>query len=747
MPILRILLLVLAAALAGAQTPPPSPTPAEADLSARIAALESLRPRYLNEKGEPANEQAVARLDEAVALLRAAQSLRQDERTLAADADGAPAQISAFQSELDAPLAPPDSLLPGADADLATLESAQRDIDERLQAVRTRLETIGRQRAERAARADAIPAELAAARAELEEADDRLAAASPDGESADLRRLADEAQREHALALAAKLETERRFITAVAPRRDLRQRLAEREIAQLTRAKELIAARIADARQRAAARQQAEPRRAADDVPPELAPLGERLLALTREISRQVARLNALEAELAAARADAQAVAERESQIHARAASSPGGLQIGQLLLRARDALPDPAALRAQATRILREAGDLDDRAFELQTLIEETPRDASALRRILRDQLKLETPTETQLAAADDLLQRQARAAAELLDLINAPGRLITQAHEVAAAKAALAERVERLQRFIDARILWIRSEPAVARLSLRSAAGGLALLADPAQWRALWTAARERPLFLATGGVASPGLLAILVAAYIWIGRRLRAVNQRVQMPATDRFWLTPVAIALVAARAALLPLGLLALSRLFATLADQDLRLASWLAAGCARAAHPVFIGLFFIFLLRPAGVAESHFRWPPASTASVRRHVAWYTLALAAVAFFVAGARAADHADAIVATRFVVLAAMALTAAFFALVLRPHGPLMEGVVNASLWRGWRWAWPALWFAIVGAFIALGALHALGWTFSAAALARRLFDTAVVIAAVALARAVLL
>lgn len=766
MTILRILLLALVAALAPAQTEPTAQTPAppaaattpattpglsDADIAARIAALEAVRPRYLNDKGEPTDQASITRIDDAIARLRAIPGLLQEDRALAAEADGAPAQISAFQAELDTPLPPPESLLPPADADLTALEDAQRALDEKLQAVRARIDSIGRQGVERAARSEAIPGELTTARALLDDAEDRLVAAGATANSetdpTDPRRTIDEALRDYANSLISKLETERRFLAAVAPRSELRARLADREAAQLTKAKDLFVARIADARQRAAAKQQAESRRAAEEVAPELQPLASRVLDLTRENTRLVARLNVVESELASTRAAAQSVAARDAQIRSRAATSPGGLQIGQLLLRAREALPDPGLLRAEASRILRETSALEDRAFELQTLLDLRPTTDGEVRDALRSDYKVLRVDEELLVAAKSLFSREEQTARDLLVVIDGPGRLVQQSHELAAAKSELALRVENLERFIDARILWIRSDPAITRVSLRTALKGFLPLLGRSQWAALWKAALERPGYLVTSAASEGAAIALVVALYVWLGRRLRAVNQMVQMPSTDRFWLTLAALGLLGARAALAPALLVGLSRIFGLLETSGLPVASWCSAGLARAAYALLLGLFLLGLVRPGGVGETHFRWPKASTASVRRHLRWFTIAIVLLAFIVAGARSSREADALIMMRFAALAGHAMMAVFFALLLRPHGPLMKNVVQTSVWRGWRIAWPVMYLLVVGAFIALGVLHALGWSFSAASLARRLFDSALVVALIVLARAVML
>ncbi len=765
MTMLRILLLALAAALAPAQTepavqpsaPPASPAPSnrvgltDADIAARIAALEAVRPRYLNDKGEPADEAALTRLDDAIARLRAVPGLLQEDRALGAEADGAAAQVTAFQAELDTPLPGPESLLPGADADLAALEEAQRSLDEKLQAVRARIDSIGRQAVERAARTEAIPGELTTARAMLDDAEDRLVATgaltAAETDPNDPRRAIDEALRDYAQVLIGKLETERRFLSAVAPRHDLRARLAEREAAQLTKAKELFVARIADARQRAAARQQAESRRTADEVAPELQPLAERVLDLTRENTRLVARLNVVESELASTRATAQAVAARDAQIRSRASGSPGGLQIGQLLLRAREALPDPALLRTEATRILRETSALEDRAFELQTLLDLRPTTDGEIRDALRSDYKIARIDDSLLAAATALYAREDQTARDLLVVIDGPGRLVQQSHELAAAKSELALRIESLERFIDARILWIRSDPAITRVSPKTALKGFLPLASHGSWAALWKEAKERPGFLITATASGAAALMLALALYIWLGRRLRAINQMVQMPSTDRFWLTLVALGLLAARSALAPGLMVGLSRLFGRLETTGLPLASWCSAGLARAAYALLLGSFLLGLVRPGGIGETHFRWPRPSTASVRRHLRWFTIAIVLLAFTVAGARASREADALIMMRFAALAGHAMMVVFFGLLLRPHGPLMKNVVQTSVWRGWRIAWPVMYLLVVGAFVALGVLHALGWSFSAASLARRLFDSALVVALIVLARAVML
>lgn len=757
-----ILLAAVCAPLALAQTPPapPPPGPAAAgsangapDADPRIATLEAARSRYIDADGKPTDQDVLDRINDAIARLRALPQLRERASASGAEADGAPAQIASFQSELDSPGPAPESLLPPPDADLAALEAAQSAIDERLQAVRARLDSIGRQRVEQAARADAIPAELAAATSHLDQANDRLAAlGSPDAgapatDAASVQRLLAEADRDHARATIDKLDAERRLLKAVAPRRDLRARLAEREAVMLNRARELLAARVAEARQGDAARQQARTQRAAADVPPELEPLRRAALAFSDEQTQLVARLNAVEAELAATRTLAQQVAERDAQIRARVAGAEGGAQVGVLLQRAKETLPDVARLRVEAERLNREAASLDDRVFELRTRVEDLPGPGAALRAYLRSDLDIPQPTDEQVDAAQVLIDLQRRAAADLEQTIAGPGRLIAQAQELAAAKADLAMRVESLDAFIDARILWIRSDASISRVSLRSATHGLDALFQRTQWDQLRAVAQSRGALLITAAIAAPLGLALLILVRIAAARRLRALRERLQTPSTDRLWLTLAAAALVAVRTGAIPLLLVCAAAFFRALTPPDRPLPLWLASGLARCALPIFVGSYLIALCRPGGVGQTHFHWPQAAMAAVSRHLRWFTPTIAGVAFIVAGARASGGSDAIALLRLLAPLGLLASAAFFALLLRPAAPLMRSVLGEALWGGWRLLWPLLYIAVIGVFLALAVLHLLGWTFSVRVLTGRLFDTAVVVAVLVLIRAILL
>ncbi len=754
MPMVRLLFILIAALLlapvAGAQNGSPSPAEAAAPADPRIATLESARARFLDDKGEPTDQALVARINEAIARLRAIPQLREQVRTLTTEADGAPAQIAAFQAELNAAAPAPESFLPPQGSGLTELETAQRQVDDRLSAVRARIESIGRQRVERAGRSEAIPTELAAALASLDDAEDRLAAlgggASPP-ESASLQRQLLDVQLEHARAQIEKLEAERRFLKEVAPRLELRSRLADREAAALSRARELLSDRVAEARRRDATRQQEEARRAASDVPPELEPMRDEALELGAENTRAVSRLNSIESELATVRAQTQQIGERDAQIRARAAGSAGGSQIGQLLQRAKESLPDPAKLRADAARLGREASALDDRLFELDTMLEDLPIDERGVRETLRSRLEVRSPTDEQVAAAQSLVELQRQSARELRQTLGGAGRLITQTQELGAAKLDLAMRVDALATFIDSRILWIRSDPSIARVSPRSALRGVQVLVDDAQWRALWDAAMDRRDFLIAVGLLAPLSVVGIVIVRVHARKRLRAVNDRVMMPSTDRLWLSFAAIALLFARAGAWPLGMIALARALRTFDGEPAPLATWMSAGLARSAFAIFVGASLIGLCRTNGIGQTHFRWPRSVTASVARHLRWFTPTVATMAFLIAGARAVGGADALAMLRFLSVAALLTSATFFALLLRPRGPLMGHVTQNSLWRGWRALWPLVYVAIIGSFLALAALHALGWTFSTAILARRLFDTALVVAALVLVRAMLL
>jgi len=743
----------------GAQNsdPPPAPVseaapaPESATADPRIASLEAARPRLLDADGKPTDEQALARLDEAISRLRALPQIQEQARAFADEADGAPAQIASLQAELDAPAPAPESFLPPADADLPTLEGAQRLIDEKLAAVRARLDTIGRQRVDRAARADAIPAELAAALARLDDATDRLASLGPppaDGANgASVQRLMAQADLDHARATIDRLEAERRLIKAVAPRRDLRVRLAEREAGTLERARELLSRRVAVARERDAARQQTQARRAAADVPPELEPLSQTALKLGAENASLIERLNAVEADLAATRAQQQQVADRDAQVRARATGAQGSSQIGLLLQRAQESLPNADRLQTEATRLNREAGSLDDRAYELEILLSDLPDSTTAVRKRLRDDLNISDPTEAQVTAAASLFDLQRQAARELQQTIAGPGRLITQVQELAAAKSDLAVRVDLLADFVSARILWVRSDPPVTRVPVRSALGGLAVFFRAEAWRELWSTARARPATLGAAAVLGPLLVAALLYARAGARRRLRAINERVRTAASDRLRYTVGAVFLLAVPAAFLPLLLTAASSFFASLVPPDRPLPTWLGAGLARTALPLFVGAYLVNLCRTNSVGQIHFRWPQASTAHVVRHLRWFVPVIAGITFIIAGARASGGADALALVRFVAPGALLTAAAFFAILLRPNGPLLAPALSGALWHGWRILWPVLYAAIVGAFVTLAVLSLLGWSFTVRTLAGALFQTAIVIALLVLVRSIVL
>jgi potassium efflux system protein len=759
---LPLLLLVLAAApIAGGQPSEPAPTssaapPAAPDADPRIAALEAARAGYAEAEGKPADEESLARIKEAIARLRAIPQLREQAGSLSAEAEGAAAQIAAFQAELETPGPDAEALVPGPDSDIAALEAAQAGLDGKLQAVRARLDAIGRQRVEQTARGEAIPAELAAALARLDEADDRLgplAASPPNGApgsgtgATQTQRLIFEADRDHAQAMIDKLEAERRFLKAIGPRRDLRTKIAEREAAALERARELLATRIASVREREAARQQSHARRAASDVPIQLEPLRKAALALSEENTGMVARLNAVEAELASTRTLAQQVADRDAQIRARAASAQGGSQIGLLLQRAKETLPDEARLRSEAARLDRESASLDDRAFELETQADDLPSTPDGVRAYLLSELNIPDPTNEQISSAQSLFELQRQANRELQLLIAGPDKLMAQVQELAAAKSELAVRVELLLEFVNARILWVRSDPAINRVPWRSALHGFDALIDTNRWTQLWAAARSRGTELIIASVAAPAMLVTVIVASGIARRRVRAINERVRHSASDGLRLTILAVALLAVRAGAIPALMVGGSWLLGFLVPSDRQLSTWLSVGLERAALPVFAGSLLILLCRQGGVGQSHFRWSSASVAFVAFHLRWFVPLVTLVAFVVSGARASGGIDANSLLRFVGPIALLISAAFFGVLLRPSGSLMQPVISNAMWGGWRYLWPVLYFLIVGSFVSLAGLHLLGWTFSVRVLTGQLFDTAIVAASLVLVRAIVL
>lgn len=762
--ILLILTLVATLGAAGAQNGEPAPAPTDP----RVSALDWFRAQA--RAGDAEGDALLVKMDEAVGWLeRTIPANRQQEAAFRAEIEGAPAQIAQFRADLERAEPPPEwlppTIAPGLSLEdrIDALDQGLRVLTERADTVRKRIETINQQRAERSARQTVIPDELALARARLDEIEDDLAAlppgpsveeiaANPDAAAQDataLTRLLLDAEREHLQALVSRLIAERERLLAIAPRAELRLRVAEREVGALDQSIAAVGADLARERERAAAERERQERERLSALPPELEELSARVLALLEENTARAARLSEAQSMLGDVRDRIEYVRSRKAEVVERVRVARSGTDVGPVLRRVQSTLPSPGDIRGAVRRVMREEATLQGRVYDLQDAIDRLPaRTGEAARGYLTTALGAADPSDELVRETADLLERERAALGALIETINGDDRLIETLQELSVRKQELEIAVSELNDFISAQILWVRSDPALGASQTRAALNGLWKLVDARQWASLTRDAARHVTDSPALVALFAGAFALLGVARVWESRQLRVVQGLASKPSTDRLSRTYVALALVALRAATIPAALWLLGRFAANAADPTMLSTRLMSQGLTVGAASLWVGLFIIGLCEPRGVGETHFRWKSGATRSTRRNLAWYVpLYTTLVAMLVVCWPSDDDHELRSLARLALGVATLATAALVAVWLRPAGPVMTSMLERAQWRGWRTLWPEMYAALVLAPLALTVMNAVGWAFTAESLFRQLQGTAVIVMSILLVRAVVI
>ncbi len=299
-------------------------------------------------------------------------------------------------------------------------------------------------------------------------------------------------------------------------------------------------------------------------------------------------------------------------------------------------------------------------------------------------------------------------------------------------AAEQELIDKIEVYQQFINERILWIRSAPAVGLIDFRRAWDGLVKLADTQQAlvivRELRDDFRENPGIYVAAGL----LLLPLVGAQRRLRRRIYSVDQKTAQAYAAEIRPTLEVLVLTSLIAVVWP-GLIAfLAWRISAPAKASLHAQS-IAYGL-RVAAISFLSLEIVRqMCRSKGLAEAHFGWPTDGLARVRRHLHWGMLLGLPCCFIVAVVESPEfdiHRSPL--GRLVFIVALVLLSIFAHYVLHPSRGLLQNIAERQD-VSWFWRQPRAWYvaAVVGP-LSLSVVAALGYFYTAVQLAGRLHAT---------------
>ncbi|MHC4234018.1 MAG: mechanosensitive ion channel domain-containing protein [Planctomycetota bacterium] len=654
----------------------------------------------------------------------------------------APALLEAIGAELAQPLPEAKPDVP-PDASLQQLEQRLAEEEAKLKAARESATGLDAERVRRADRRAKLPEEIARARQQLAELDQPLT--PPPDESPELTQARQTALQARRQALEVEIESGENEVSSYDARGELltaRRDKAAREVLQAeahVKAWQAIvnehrhleaeaASKAAKRDQRAAALQHPGLKRLAEEnaeLADRRAELAEKIERITEDFDQNTHTHTQISDDFSSVRKKV----ERAGLTYA----------MGQLLRQKREHLPD---IRKRQRTIASRQAEISRVQVDL-IVLEDWRSDLADLERVLQSTLAgLDPP----IAEADrpeietatrDLLQ----ARRGFLDgLIGDYDKYLGKIADLDIEERQLIAEVQQFTAYISERVLWIHSTnpPRLSELAACWEAG--AWLVAGSNWlatgRALWRAA-----------ATSPGLFIVglpLFAGLLLIRRRLRTAvksSGAAAAPSSAQVFMpTLEALSLTVLLALLWPAALWFVGwRISVSLESPDF--AKAVAEGFKSVAV-VFLTLELLrHVLRPSGIAVSHFNWPAARVSLLRRYLVGL-MAVGLPAVFIVSTIEWTGTDAWQNSlgRFAFVIGQLFLAFVAQRVFRPRGRFWKrAAVTADRYQRLR----PLWYALgVGLPLLLAVLATLGYYYTALHLARLLLASTWLILALILA-----
>lgn len=674
-------------------------------------------------------EQITNLYDQSLEQLEFAQQWSNKAQDFKAAQSEAPELRRQLDAELKKPV-PSEGVKITVDSNLAELESRLLQAESSLEASNRALQDLRQEKARRAERRIELPNLLTAAKEQLE----KLATAARAVITTPLDQAQDVLNRMRRYALANEIEAYEQELLTYDVRGELleirlehaqrRLEVNERDVEELSRGIDEQRSRLADAAVKEAERE-------VEQVHVALRDLAEHNLQLTRLRGELSDAIEDIKKRATESEDREKQLREEFDKIQSRVDAAGLTNAIGQFLRKVHANLPKERRLRRSIREIRDEVGDVQAHIIELEDQ-----------RSALRDS---ESMVESRLAGLDASTTESERRlvrrlAHELLtdqknyldELIRDYGVYFTELVDLDVSQRKLLGETQLLARYIEEKILWIRSANFVLPKDVPTAGQAIAWLVDPKGW-----AATGRSI---VGTVkANPErstIFALLVALILGIYLRLRQYLPKIVARSADISTASPanvlIALAINFASAATIPAVLWFLAWLLATPYETS-EFAKAIAMGLRSTAIIYFTIEFLRQLNRDGGVGARIFKWRKGIRQPLIETLTWLQWIIIPSAFF-AGVMDFQSNEAFRNSlgRFAFVVPMIALAVVAYRMAKPEGSLMTRLTSTD---NHKWIYK-LRYAIYGLAMgipgALAIASLLGYYYTAYYLSWRIIET---------------
>jgi len=465
--------------------------------------------------------------------------------------------------------------------------------------------------------------------------------------------------------------------------------------------------------------------------------------ALAAEVADLSKELLQLEPTIEKTKSAIDPVKKQLEQITRDLASDREGIQrvgmtpaLGAVLQDRRRSLPDAQALKKAAAKRTQSIESIELRLWNIDDALRDLVDVEKAADLLYQRKVKqkLEAGQAKQLKAdAGELLIKKRD---QLKSLSSAYRRQLYELSELESVQTQLVEQVSVYRRFLDQRLLWIRSNAPLGTDSIVSVGPALSWLCAVDNWQRLGSnLVRDFQSRLHYYVILLVTLAPLLVFRHKLV-KRLEGISQQVGDIQADRFVFTIEAVAWTALLSATFAWPIWFLGWRLSQAAEDD-EFSRAVGSGLLVVAG-MFLGIQFLRTLCGSdGVGPVHLRWRSQSIKHLRNHLLWLGVVLLPLVFVIRVMEVQTENDfhAGLGRLCFLLAALAI-AVFTFFVLNPKGGLPKKSLSRNP-QGWIARLKYIWFAAAIALsLGLATLAALGFYYSALRLESRVTTTIVLV-----------